>query len=152
MPNITKITKRRLGEILINEGLLTTEQVQEALVEQQKTGGFLVDNLIKLGFITEMDIASALASQFGLPYIDATRYNISKEVFDLLPLEFMEQNNLIVLDKIGTIVTVAITSTLNEKIFAEIEKRTACQVFIFVSTRSQIRQATELLKGSGTKR
>jgi len=146
MPNITKITKRRLGEILINEGLLTNEQVMEALVEQQKTGGFLVDNLIKLGYITELDIASSLASQFGLPYIDATRYMITKEIFEMLPIDFMEQNSLLILDKIGSVVTIAISSTLNEKIFAEIEKQTSCQIFVFISTRTQIKMATDAIK------
>jgi type IV pilus assembly protein PilB len=150
MPNITKITKKRLGEILIDEGLITKEHVQEGLSEQQKSGGMLGENLVKLGYITEMDIASALATQFGLPYIDVTRYNISKEVFDLLPLDFIKQ--LIILDKIGSVVIIAISSPLNEKIFAEIEKITSCQIFAFVSTSSQIQQAAQMVQNQGKKK
>ena len=96
MPNITKITKKKLGEILVNEGLITNEQIQEGLSEQQKSGGLLGENLIKLGYVTELDIAAAMSTQFNLPYIDATRYTISKEAFGLVPTDFKKQ--FIILD------------------------------------------------------
>ena len=71
MVNIAKLTKKRLGELLIAEGLIHNDQVQEALAEQQKNGLLLGEALIKLGYVTELDIAGALSTQFGLPYIDA---------------------------------------------------------------------------------
>lgn len=150
MPNITKITKRKLGEILINEGLITNEQVQEGLSEQQKTGGLLGENLIKLGYVTELDIAAAMSTQFNLPYIDATRYNISKEAFGLMPVDFMKQ--FVILDKIGNIITIAISSPLGEKIFEEIEKKTSCQIFAFVSTSSQIKQVMQSMQSGDKKK
>ncbi|MEW6026090.1 MAG: hypothetical protein AB1599_02175 [Planctomycetota bacterium] len=150
MPNITKITKRKLGEILVNEGLITNEQVQEGLSEQQKTGGLLGENLIKLGYVTEMDIAAAMSTQFNLPYIDASKYNISKESFGLLPADFMKQ--FVILDKIGNIIIVAISSPLSEKIFDEIEKKTSCQIFAFVSTSSQINQVMQSAQGGDKKK
>jgi len=149
MPNIAKITKKRLGEILVNEGLITNAQVQEALTEQQKSGGLLGENLIKLGYVSEFDIAAAISTQFGLPYIDATRYDVIKEVFDLLPLEFMNQNQLVILDKIGTVVTIAISSPVGEKVLEEIEKKTSAQIFAFVSTNSQIKQAIQAAQNKG---
>ena len=150
MPNITKITKKKLGEILVNEGLITNEQIQEGLSEQQKSGGLLGENLIKLGYVTELDIAAAMSTQFNLPYIDATRYTISKEAFSLVPIDFMKQ--FIILDKIGTVLIIAISSPLNEKIFDEIEKKTSCQIFAFVSTGSQIKQAMQSVQSDGKKK
>jgi len=150
MPNITKITKKKLGEILVNEGLITNDQIQEGLTEQQKTGGLLGENLIKLGYVTELDIAAAMSTQFNLPYIDATRYTISKEAFTLMPVDFMKQ--FIILDKIGSVLIVAISSPLNEKIFEEIEKKTSCQIFAFVSTSSQIKQAMQSMQGDNKKK
>jgi type IV pilus assembly protein PilB len=152
MPNITKITKKRLGEILVNEGLITNEQIQEGLSEQQKSGGMLGENLIKLGYITELDIAAALSTQFGLPYIDVTQCTITKETLDLLPMEFMNQYQFVILDKIGSVVTIAISSPVGEKVFEEIEKKTSCQVFAFVSTGSQIKQAIQLVQGQVKKK
>lgn len=150
MPNITKITKKKLGEILVNEGLITNEQIQEGLSEQQKSGGLLGENLIKLRYVTELDIAAAMSTQFNLPYIDATRYTISKEAFNLVPIDFMKQ--FIILDKIGSVLIIAISSPLNEKIFEEVEKKTSCQIFAFVSTSSQIKQAMQSVQGDGKKK
>lgn len=146
MVNISKLTRKRLGELLINEGLITNEQLQEALKQQQKIGGLLGEVLIKLGYVTEPDIAAALSTQFGLPYINAVNYTVTKDVFDLLPREFLLQNELIPLDKIGNIVTIAVSGTLSEKVFEEIEKKTGCQIFVFVSTASQIKQAIHAQK------
>jgi type IV pilus assembly protein PilB len=150
MPNITKITKKKLGEILVNEGLITNEQIHEGLSEQQKNGGLLGENLIKLGYVTEFDIAAAMSTQFNLPYIDATRYTITKEAFNLLPIDFMKQ--FIIIDKIGSVLLIAISSPLNEKIFDEIEKMTSCQIFAFVSTSSQIKQAMQSVQGDTNKK
>ncbi|MBI4712210.1 MAG: hypothetical protein HY762_02725 [Planctomycetes bacterium] len=147
MVNIAKITKKRLGELLIDDGLITNDQLQVALKEQQKTGGLLGETLVKLGAITEYDIAAALSTQFGLPYIDATHYTVNKEIFQLLPVEFMKQHQLVILDKISTIVTIAISGPLSEKVFEEIEKATKCKAFVFVSTVSQIKQVINSFGG-----
>ncbi|MFH1231405.1 MAG: hypothetical protein V1709_07915 [Planctomycetota bacterium] len=152
MPNISKITRKRLGEILVNEGLITNDQIQEGLSEQQKSGGMLGENLIKLGYITEMDIAAALSTQFGLPYIDATHCTITKEIFDKIAIEFMSQYQFVILDKIGSVVTIAISSPIGEKVIEEIEKKTSCQVFAFVSTSSQIKQAIQSAQGQTKKK
>jgi type IV pilus assembly protein PilB len=144
MVNIAKITKKRLGELLLAEGLITNEQIEEALKEQQKTPGMLLGEvLVKLGYVTEYDIAGALAAQFGLPYIDATKYIITKEVFGLLPPDFIKSNQVVPLDKIGNILTIVVAGTLSGKVFEEIEKKTGCEVYPFVSTVSQIRQVIQ---------
>jgi type IV pilus assembly protein PilB len=141
MVNISKLTKKRLGEILIAEGLITQEQVQEALKEQQKKGILLGEALIELGYVTEIDIASAFSTQFGLPYIDASHYTIVPEVMALFPVEYYTQHQLVPLDKIGNILIIAVGGTLSEKVFLEIEQKTSCEVFIFVSTTSQVKAA-----------
>ena len=148
MVNISKLTKKRLGELLISEGLITNEQLHDALKEQQKVGGMVGEVLIKLGYVTEMDIAAALSTQFGLPYINASNYSITKEVFDLLPKEFLVKNELVPLDKIGDALTIAVSGTLSEKVFEEIEKKTNCQIFVFVSTSSQIKQVIATAGGA----
>lgn len=143
MVNITKITKKRLGEILVAEGLITNEQVQEALQEQQKSGLLLGEALVKLGYITELDIAGALSTQFGLPYFDASNYTITKDVFNLLPLDFIKKNQLIPLDKINNIITIAVSGPLSARVFEELEKISGCESFLFVSTVSQVRKVIQ---------
>lgn len=149
MVNIAKITKKRLGELLVAEGLVTKEQIEESLKEQKKSGGLLGEVLIKLGYVTEFDIAQVLAAQFGLPYLDATHYTITKDVFDLIPVDFMKKNQLVPLDKISNIITLAVSGPLSEQVFEEIEKSTGAEAYLFVSTVSQIRKAIEDHTGGG---
>ena len=66
---ITRMTKRRLGELLQAEGLVTEEQVKIALVEQRKESLFLSEALIRLGYVTDQSIASIIAQQFNLPFL-----------------------------------------------------------------------------------
>lgn len=143
MVNIAKLTKKRLGEILVAEGLITNEQVQEALKEQQKKGGLMGEALVKLDYVTELDIAGALATQFGLPYLDASRYVVDKEIFEMLPVDFLSKNQIVPLDKIGNIITVAVSGTLSAKVFEDLEKKTGCELYLFVSTTSQVRKVIQ---------
>lgn len=143
MVNIAKITKKRLGEILVAEGLVTNEQVQEALQEQQKTGLLLGETLVKLGYVTEIDIAGALSAEFGLPYFEATNYAVTKDVFNLLPLDFMNKNQLVPLDKIDNIITIAVAGPLSAKVFEELERITSCESYLFVTTASQVHKVIQ---------
>ncbi|MEK7448341.1 MAG: hypothetical protein AAB019_02535 [Planctomycetota bacterium] len=140
MANISKITKKRLGEILIAEGLIHDNQVQEALAEQQKSGLLLGEALIKLGYVTELDIAGALSTQMGLPYINALSYTGNVEIFKLMPVEFWEKNQMAPLDKIGDVVTFTVAGSMSENTLEELEKKIPGEIYFFVSTTSQIKQ------------
>lgn len=141
MVNIAKLTKKRLGEILVSEGLVSEEQVQEALKKQTESGELLGEILVRLGYVTEGDIARTIATQFSLPYIDAARYHIAKEVVDLVPIETLMENQFVVLDRIGKTLIIAVSGLLNEKVFEELERRTGCQVQLYVSTATQVAKA-----------
>lgn len=138
MVNLSKLARRKLGEILIEEGLLKEDQLQDALQRQKTTAELLGESLIKLNFVTETDIACALAKQFGLPYLDAAQYQIQKDVLELLPAETMLQNQFILLDKIGTALIVAVAGAINIDVFESLERRTGSQLFLYVSTASQV--------------
>lgn len=73
-------TKLRLGELLIDEGVLTEAQLKQALVRQRETGRRLGTVLQDLGFVTDEVIARLLARQLQLPYFDAQLENVSLPV------------------------------------------------------------------------
>ncbi|HOY09835.1 MAG TPA: hypothetical protein PLB05_07145, partial [Candidatus Omnitrophota bacterium] len=58
----------KIGEILLQQKLITEDQLQDAIAMQKRDGGRVGENLIKLGYLTEEDIVSALAAQLDLPY------------------------------------------------------------------------------------
>src|SRR5512139_547441 len=77
--------KIRLGEILVQQKLLSEDQLKTALDEQKKTGRRLGRVFIESGFISEEQISRALARQLGAAYIDLKHYNIKRDVVPRLP-------------------------------------------------------------------
>ena len=143
MVQIAKLIRKKLGEVLVDEGLLKEEQVQEALRRQRATGETFGEILVSMAFLTETDIARTLVKQSGLPYIDASKYRINQDGVQAVPAELMWQNQFIVLDKIGKTLLVAISNVIGQEIFEKLEKVSGSQIFVYVSTGSQIQTALE---------
>src|SRR6185295_5942702 len=143
MVQIAKLIRKKLGEVLVDEGLLKEEQVQEALRRQRATGEGFSEVLVSMAFLTETDIARTLVKQSGLPYIDASKYRINKDGVQAVPTELMWQNQFVVLDKIGKTLLVAISNVIGQEIFEKLEKVSGSQIFVYVSTGSQIQMALE---------
>jgi type IV pilus assembly protein PilB len=76
---------KQLGEILLDEGLISTEKLDEALRERDRTDRRLGRVLIDMGFIKEQDLVAALAKQIGLEFVDLTDYSIDALASALLP-------------------------------------------------------------------
>lgn len=145
MVNVPKLIRKKLGEILVEEGLLKDDQVQEALKKQKETGGLLGEVLVKLQYVSEIDIARAIAKQFGLPYIDAAKYRIGKEVQGIIPVEMMLENQFVPLDKLGKALLLAVSGVLNGEVFEQLEKITGSRLFIYVSTVSAVHEVLKKL-------
>lgn len=75
----------RLGTILLRSGVLTPDQLEEALTGMSRRGERLGETLVRLGWLTERDVARALAEQYGLDYIDLRASPPEGLVFALLP-------------------------------------------------------------------
>ncbi|ALR92544.1 MULTISPECIES: GspE/PulE family protein [Vibrio] len=77
--------RKRLGDLLVEEGIVSEEQIQQALNAQRSTGQKLGDALIDLGFITEKQMLDFLSQQLGLPLIDLGRAPVDAEAVQILP-------------------------------------------------------------------
>lgn len=143
MVQIAKLIRKKMGEVLVDEGLVKDDQVQDALRRQRATGESFGEILVSMGFVTEGDIARTLVKQSGLPYIDASKYRINKDGIQAVPADLMWQNQLVVLDKIGKTLLVAIANVISPEIFDKIERVSGSQIFVYVSTWSQVQQALE---------
>jgi hypothetical protein len=143
MVQIAKLIRKKMGEVLVDEGLVKEDQVVEALRRQRATGETFAAILVDKGYLSEVDIARTLVKQSGLPYIDASRYRINKDGVAAVPAEFMWLHQFVVLDKIGKTILVAISNVLTPEVFEKIEKVSGSQIFVYVSTASQVRQTLE---------
>ena len=138
MVQISRLGRKKLGEVLVEEGILKEEQLREAQLRIRATGESLTETLHSLGFATETEVARVVAKKFGLPFIDASRYRIPKEAAEAVPVAFLKLNQMIVLDKIGRTLLVAVAGGLNLEVLEKVERSTGCQLFVYVSILSKI--------------
>lgn len=141
--------KEQLGQVLIQKGIITPEQLNRALKIQKEEGGLLGETLIKLKFTSEEDIVQALAIQHDFPYLPLANYDIDSEVLKLFSEDLVRKYNILPVDKMGDILTVVMANPLDNLVIEEIESLTKCKTEIFVSTYTEIREAIERLYTKG---
>lgn len=90
-----KRRKIRLGDLLVETGAITQEQLEHALQKQKKTNLKLGETLVDEGIITEDDIAKALSQQLNLEIIDLQNINIDKAVVSLVPVNLLKKYTMI---------------------------------------------------------
>ncbi|MGF1685798.1 Flp pilus assembly complex ATPase component TadA [Photobacterium japonica] len=77
--------RKRLGDLLIEEGIVTAEQIEQALDNQQSSGRKLGDTLISMGFLSEQQMLQFLSRQLDIPLVDLNRVSVDLEAVTLLP-------------------------------------------------------------------
>ena len=90
--------KIRLGDLLVDKGLITSDQLQLALQEQKKLGRKLGSTLVELGMIDEDSILKLLSNQLSIPLIDLTNYTYNEEVIRTLSESIARRYRAIVLE------------------------------------------------------
>lgn len=137
MPINSRGHRRRLGEILLEEGLITVEQLDKALQYQEKSGQLLGEILRDLGLVTESDIAKIVCVQL-LPFLDLINYSYDETLVELFDKEFLHRHTLLPFDKIGNSLLVLVTEIPAEETLAEIPNRTGLNAALYVGYTSQV--------------
>ncbi|MDP7423593.1 MAG: type II secretion system protein GspE, partial [bacterium] len=88
-------TRMRLGDTLIQDGLITQQQLEKALAMQKKDGKRLGSILVEMGLVTEQDIVEALGRQLGIPFINLSNYLIDPVTAKIIPEHICRRHNLI---------------------------------------------------------
>ena len=102
-----------LGQLLIDKKLITAEQLDGALKEQKKSGGFLGNVLLKMGHISQDELFPVLAEQLGVEYVKLRSREINPGVIEKVPAKFASHYKLIPLDMKGNVLTIAVTNPLD---------------------------------------
>ena len=138
-----RVITKRIGEVLLERGLINRKELDKALAHQKEHGGLMGQVLIHLGFVTEDEVALALTAQYGFPYLPLGNYEIDPDLTALIPQQLAHQYCLIPIDRIGNALTLAMADPSNIQAIEEIELLTKCVVQTFVSTPSEIAKAIE---------
>ncbi|WP_429885305.1 GspE/PulE family protein [Geoalkalibacter halelectricus] len=143
--NLGKIPKNvRVGDILVAAGLVTREQVEEALAAQKdgkkKRIGTL---LIEMGLITEAQLLSALATKFGLRFVDLDNFEPSAEALEALPREVATRMQVLPIELRGRLLTVATSQPTDPTIGENLRFGSNRQIELVVACSDQIAKALE---------
>ncbi len=130
---------RRMGEILVNKGIINQEQFDKALKEQETSGEFIGRILVKKGYATEEQVAKSLSEELGYAYIDLSKYSIEPEAIKLVPEDMCSKYLAIPIFQVGSTLTVAMANPLDEKAIEEIRKSSGLQVRPVFSSLSKIK-------------
>ena len=137
-----KILSKQLGELLIECKLISRENLEEALqIQNDKSGVLIGQVLVQMGLITEEAIAQALTAQYGFPFLPLTGYEIDPEVAKVIPEHVAKQYGLIAVDRVGSVLTVAMSNPLNRQAIEDIEMMSHFKIQIFVTTGSDVNEA-----------
>ena len=141
MPSMKRIVSKQLGDLLLERGVINQAQLERAIKLQKEKGGLIGQILVSLGFVKEEEIAQALTVQYGFPYLPLECYEMNTEAIRLVPQNVALQYNLVAIDKIGDLLTIAMSNPLNYQAVEDVEILTKCKVQVFVSTMTDINNA-----------
>jgi len=105
--------KLRIGDLLMQYGIITEGQLREALTKQKVDGGKIGEVLIKLGFVTQQNINEVLEYQLGIPFVDLEEYDINKEATKSITESLAKRHILIPIKINGDELFVAMEDPLN---------------------------------------
>jgi type IV pilus assembly protein PilB len=137
------VKKKMLGELLVAGGMIKEDQLKKALDEQKKRGGKLGEILVDLGFISEHNIATFLAKQLHIPFIEIDKQLIDTESVQMLPGDMARRIVAIPLYIDQEALVVAMADPLNIFGVDDIRKATSREIRQVVATRSDILKAID---------
>lgn len=132
-----KQTRKRLGDLLVESGLITEEQLQITLNEKSP-GQKLGDALLQRGFLTEQQLIEVLEFQLGIPHISLFRYPIDTKLLNLIPKEMAKRNQLIPLKKEGDRLLVAMADPMDFFAIDDLRLTTGFQIDPAIATKDDI--------------
>jgi type IV pilus assembly protein PilB len=138
---VAKKKKMRLGEILIERGIIDNSGLDRALEKQKQSGGLLGEVLLKMGLVKEEDIVIALASQFNIPYLPVQNCDINAKILKLVLPELAKKHLFIPIDRINDVLTVIMADPTNMYAREEIKQATGLRLQVLVGTVSEISTA-----------
>src|SRR5216117_2710390 len=139
----------RIGELLLEEKLITAEQLQQALGQQKSNGGKLGYNLVKMGFVKDEQITALLSKQYGVPAINLASFKIDLTIIKLVPTETARKYQIIPLSRSGSTLTIAMTDPTNVFAMDDIKFMTGYTVEPVVASEVAITDAIEKYYPSG---
>jgi type IV pilus assembly protein PilB len=133
----------RLGETLLRDGLLSREQLGQALVEQKATKQRLGYVLVKLGFVPELEVTKVLARQYRMPAVDLSRFDVDPKILKLVPGDMAAKGMVLPLKREGRTLTVAMADPSDMGLLEDLKFVTRFDLFPVIAGEYTLRGLIE---------
>lgn len=138
----------KLGDMLMEAGLITSAQLNEALDIQKQEGGRIGYILTKLGFVTDDEITSFLSRQYGIPAVNLEHFDITEDVIKRIPMEVAQRYTILPLSRTGSTLTISMADPTNIYALDDIKFITGLNIEPVVASEYSIRQGIEKYYGT----
>ena len=145
-PNVN--TFERIGELLLKEGMITSDQLSKALQEQKQNGTRIGYNLVKLGFVPEIEVTKMLARQHKMPAVDLSRFELDPKIAKMIPADLAQKHLVIPLKRDGRTLTVAMADPTNLGVLEDLKFITRYDIFPVLAGEYTLRGMIEKTFGA----
>ena len=139
----------RIGELLVRENLLTSEQLRKARDEARTRGGRLGAQITKLGFLQETELSDFVARQYGVPAISLDDFEIDPAVAKLVPEDVATKHTVVPVNRAGSTLVLATADPSNIFAIDDIKFLTGYNIEVVVASEEAIKRAIERVYDQG---
>ncbi len=137
-------TNFKIGQALLEENIITQQQLDDALSEQAKTGKKLGAILVEKGYVSDVEFTKALANRLKTAYVDLDKMKLDSDVVKIIPQEFARKNCLIAVDLIDNNLIVAMSDPLNFYIIEDLRYMTGFDIKTVIAPERIINKAMDI--------
>jgi type IV pilus assembly protein PilB len=128
-----------IGTILLERGMITRAQLEEALAIQKRDGSRLDRALVKLGFVSQDDVLKAIGEQFDMPIIDLAGLQVDRDILDTLPAKLVYKQNCVpVARRNGTLTHRDQSDPFELSAFDELRLLTGCTIELVLADEEEL--------------
>ena len=142
--------KKQLGQLLLESGLITEQQVSEVLTYQREHNLVFGKAVVSMGLVQESDLLKVLGDHLGLPSLDITKYSIQDEALGAVSEDFARENSIIPLFLIEESLTIATANPLNIDVIDQLTRDTELEIMLVLSSEMDIERSIDLYYRSTT--
>jgi type IV pilus assembly protein PilB len=133
----------RIGELLVRESLLTTEQLEQAEQQASRSGERLGAQITKLGYLEEAELSDFIAKQYGVPSIDLADFEPDPDVLELIPEDVAMKHTVVPVNRAGSTLVLATSDPSNIVAIDDIKFLTGYNVDVVVASEESIKAAID---------
>ena len=139
----------RIADVLIEDGLLLPNQLEEAMALQKQQGGRLVKVLVDKAYVTEQDMVISMGRCLDVPPVNLSRIRVPDEIANLIPKDMARSYMLAPIARLGGKLFVAMADPMNVLAIDDIRQRTKLEVVPMITTEKAINEALSGVSSGG---